>query len=305
MNDQMYASLKRMQQMREENCVQTTEAFIRSLLPKRPRNAHKGDFGRVLILAGSVGYTGAPALAANAALRTGAGLIFVGVPAPVYSIVAMKLDEPMVFPLPAEDGCLSTDAIPEILRRVDSADAVLIGPGLGRGEAILPIVRAVLQQAICPVILDADGINCLQGHINVLEEATCPVILTPHDGEFARLGYDASGSARFSATASLARETGATVLRKGHRTLVIGADQAFLNTTGNPGMATGGSGDVLSGMLLALLGQGIAPTEAAAAAAWLHGAVGDDCARTIGEYGMTPGDMIAGIPALLKGLTEE
>lgn len=297
MNETMRAALKNQQLLREANCVITSEEFVKSLLPIRPRNAHKGDFGRVLILAGSVGYTGAPALAANAALRTGAGLIFVGVPEPVYPIVAMKLDEPMVFPLPS-DGCgLSMKAIPLILERAAAMDAILIGPGLGRGAAIRAIVEALLSGVSCPVILDADGINALEGHIDVLDKACCPVILTPHDGEFRRLG--GNPDERFASALRLSREHGLTVLLKGHRTLVIGAKKAFLNTTGNPGMATGGSGDVLAGMLLALLGQGIDPTDAAAAAAWLHGAAGDDCASMLGEYGMTPTDLIARIPHLL------
>ncbi len=304
MNEKMHAALVRMQQMKEENCTITSEDFVRSLLPERPRNAHKGDFGRVLILAGSVGYTGAPALAANAALRMGAGLIFVGVPEPVYPIVAVKLDEPMVFPLPAKDGGLSAAAIPGILDRAARCDAVLIGPGLGRGADILPIVTALLQAEGCPLILDADGINCLEGHIDILKQARRPVVLTPHDGEFARLAGTAKAAEdRFLATRDLAAECSVTVLRKGHRTLVLGEGKAFLNTTGNPGMATGGSGDVLAGMLLALLGYGIDPTDAAAAAAWLHGAAGDDCAEALGEYGMTPGDLIAALPNLLKHLT--
>ncbi len=300
MNETMRAALLRMQQMREENCVITTQDFVDSLLPVRPRTAHKGNFGRVLIVAGSVGFTGAPALAANAALRTGAGLIFVQVPEPVYPIVAGKLDEPMVFPLPAKDGGLSKDAIPAILERLQSCDAALLGPGLGRGADILEIVQAVLAHAACPVILDADGINALEGHIDVLGQAGCPVILTPHDGEFRRLGCDPSPERRFASASELAQRYGLTVLLKGHRTLIVGNGKAYLNTTGNPGMATGGSGDVLAGMLLALLGQGVQPTDAAAAAAWLHGAAGDHCAQTIGEYGMTPTDMIAAIPTLLK-----
>lgn len=302
MNDTKRTATDGIGQLCEEDCVITTEEFVRSLLPVRPRDAHKGDFGRVLILAGSVGYTGAPALAANAALRTGAGLIFVGVPEPVWPIVATKLDEPMVFPLPAEDGCLSEAAIPEVLRRVSQCDAVLLGPGLGRGAAVLPIVRAVLEHAACPVVLDADGINALEGHIDVLKAAHCPVILTPHDGEFARLGGDASKENRFASARDLASAYGVTVLLKGHRTIVIGEGRAFCNTTGNPGMATGGSGDVLAGVLLALLGQGIAPVDAAAVGAWIHGTAGDDCARAVGEYGMTPSDMILRIPAVIQQL---
>ncbi|MBQ1411456.1 MAG: NAD(P)H-hydrate dehydratase [Oscillospiraceae bacterium] len=301
MNDRMNSALRRMQALHRDGCVITTEAMVRRLLPKRHPNAHKGDFGRVLIVAGAVGYTGAPVLAANAALRSGAGLIFTGVPEAVYPIVAQKLDEPMVFPLVCDDaGRLDTRAIPELLRRLGQCDACLVGPGLGRSPAILDIVKAVLTHAACPVILDADGINCLEGHIDTLGQASCPVILTPHDGEFQRLGGDASPAQRYESAKALARAWGVTVLLKGHRTLIVSPEKSYLNTTGNPGMATGGSGDVLAGILLALLGQGAAPTEAAAAAAWIHGAVGDYCAETWGERGMTPTDMIANLHVVLQ-----
>ena len=301
MNEKLHAGLKRMRQLRADGCVITSEAFVDGLLPRRERNAHKGNFGRVLIAAGSVGYTGAPVLAANAALRSGAGLIFVGVPEAVYPIVAQKLDEPMVFPLACDGaGKLNTRAIPELVQRLENCDACLVGPGLGRSPAILDLVGAVLTHAVCPVILDADGINCLEGNIDVLGQAKCPVLLTPHDGEFRRLGGDPAPERRYESAKALARRWGVTLLLKGHRTLTVSRDRVYLNPTGNPGMATGGSGDVLAGILLALLGQGLAPAEAAAAAAWLHGAVGDCCAEAWGEYGMTPSDIIANLPYFLK-----
>ncbi len=301
MNEKLNAALRRVSQLRRDGCVITSEAFVDRLLPRRDRNAHKGDFGRVLIVAGSVGYTGAPVLAANAALRAGAGLIFVGVPEAVYPIVAQKLDEPMVFPLACDgEGRLNTRAIPELVKRLEGCDACLVGPGLGRSPAILDTAAAVLTHAACPVILDADGINCLEGNIDVLGQAKGPVILTPHDGEFRRLGGDPAPARRYESAKELAKTWGVTVLLKGHRSLTVGADRVYLNPTGNPGMATGGSGDVLAGILLALLGQGLAPAEAAAAAAWLHGAVGDYCAELWGEYGMTPSDMIANLPIFLK-----
>lgn len=301
MNEKLRAGLKRMSALHADGCVITSEEMVDALLPRRDRNAHKGDFGRVLIVAGSVGYTGAPVLAANAALRTGAGLIFTGVPEAVYPIVAQKLDEPMVFPLACDgEGRLNTRAVPELLKRLEGCDACLAGPGLGRSPAILDVVAALLSHAACPVILDADGINCLEGNIDVLGQASCPVILTPHDGEFRRLGGDPAPERRYGSARELARRWGVTVLLKGHRSLTVGPEELYLNPTGNPGMATGGSGDVLAGMLLALLGQGLPPAKAAAAAAWLHGAVGDYCAEAWGEYGMTPTDMIANLPYFLK-----
>lgn len=268
-------------------------------LPRRPRNAHKGDFGRLLLLCGAVGYTGAPALAARAAARSGAGLVFSYVPQEVYPIVAAKLTEPMVFPVPSADGKFSEAAIEPILQRLQTVDACLIGCGMGKNEATYRLTAAVLAQARCPVVVDADGINVLQGHIDVLRGAACPVILTPHEGEFARLGGDLSVG-RLNAVRRLHEETGATVLLKGHRTLICGDGGCFVNRTGNPGMATGGSGDVLAGILTALLGQGLPPTKAAAAAAWLHGRAGDLCAARAGEYGLLPSDMIEELPRLLK-----
>ena len=278
---------------------------IRQLLPVRPRFSHKGDFGRVLLVCGSVGFTGAAALAARAALRTGAGLITVATPRQVWPIVAAKLDEPMVMPM-AEDkaGRLSLQAVPALVQLLAKADACLIGPGLGRSGELDALVAALVGEARCPVVLDADGINAMAGHIDRLREAACPLILTPHDGEFLRLSPSAAlPPADFDTRADrammLARRLGAVVLLKGYRTAITDGKRLYRNETGNPGMATGGSGDVLAGMLVSLLGQGLAPLEAAAAAAWLHGAAGDRCAAERGEYGMTPSDLIDAASRLL------
>lgn len=278
---------------------------IRQLLPVRPRFSHKGDFGRVLLVCGSVGFTGAAALAARAALRTGAGLITVATPRQVWPIVAAKLDEPMVMPM-AEDkaGRLSLQAAPALAQLLAKADACLIGPGLGRSEELDALVATLVGEARCPVVLDADGINAMAGHIDRLREAACPLILTPHDGEFLRLSPSAAlPPADFDTRADrammLARQLGAVVLLKGYRTAITDGKRLYRNETGNPGMATGGSGDVLAGMLVSLLGQGLAPLEAAAAAAWLHGAAGDRCAAERGEYGMTPSDLIDAASRLL------
>ena len=278
---------------------------IRQLLLVRPRFSHKGDFGRVLLVCGSVGFTGAAALAARAALRTGAGLITVATPRQVWPIVAAKLDEPMVMPM-AEDkaGRLSLQAAPALVQLLAKADACLIGPGLGRSEELDALVAALVGEARCPVVLDADGINAMAGHIDRLREAACPLILTPHDGEFLRLSPGAAlPPADFDTRADrammLARRLGAVVLLKGYRTAITDGTRLYRNETGNPGMATGGSGDVLAGMLVSLLGQGLAPLEAAAAAAWLHGAAGDRCAAERGEYGMTPSDLIDAASRLL------
>lgn len=276
----------------------TSAALPRKWCPERKQNTHKGDYGRILILAGAEGYTGAPALAAKAALRTGAGLIFLGVPRAVYPIVASKLDAPVVFPLADREGKLSLDALPEILKLLETADACLLGPGLGRSEELDELAAAIVQQCRCPLVLDADGINAMAAHKDILRGAACPLILTPHEGEFRRL-TDAAEPDRIAGAETLARQLQAVVLRKGHETVITNGRKTFVNRTGNAGMATGGSGDVLAGILTALLGQGVPPLEAAATAAWLHGTAGDLAARRLGQYAMGPNDLIDHLPRLL------
>ena len=273
--------------------------LVLSLLPDRNPWGHKGNFGKLLLLCGSRGYTGAAFFAAMGALRAGAGLVFLGVPESIYGIEAVKLNEPVIFPLPDAGGRLGADAVPEILTRLPQMDAVLVGPGLGQSEGTLAVVRAVLEKAECPVVVDADGINVLSAHRDLLRGRKSPTILTPHDGEFARLG-GVIGEDRMAAAAALAEELGCVVLLKGHETCITDGTDGYLNPTGNPGMAVGGSGDVLAGVITALLGAGLPPLEAAACGAWLHGAAGDRCAAELGQYGMLPTDMLSALPRLMK-----
>ena len=272
---------------------------VLKILPDRAIDAHKGDFGKILLLCGSKGYTGAAYLAAMGALRGGAGLVFLGVPESIYEIEAIKLNEAIVFPLPDAEGKLSWAAIPEILERLPRMDAVLIGPGLGQSEGTFAAVKAVLENAFCPVVLDADGINAIAAHKDILRGRTNPTILTPHAGEFARLG-GVIGENRVAAAEKMAKNLGCILLLKGHNTVITDGENTYINPTGNPGMAVGGSGDVLSGIITAFLGQGVAPLEAAACGAWVHGAAGDLCAAEIGQYGLLPGDMVNVLPRLLK-----
>ena len=272
---------------------------VLSILPDRDPWGHKGTFGKVLLLCGSRGFTGAAYLAAMGALRTGAGLVFLGVPESIYAIEAVKLNEPVVFPLPDHDGKLSEEAAPAILERLPRMDTVLIGCGLGQSEGTFAVVKAVLQNAECPVVLDADGINVLSAHRDILRGRKQPTILTPHDGEFAGIGGVLTPN-RMESAAALAKDINSTVLLKGHRTCITDGRTGYVNTTGNPGMAVGGSGDVLAGMIVSLLGQGLAPLEAAACGAWLHGAAGDLCAKELGQYAMLPTDMLKHLPRLLK-----
>ena len=273
------------------------ENQVAALLPDRSMEAHKGDFGRVLLLCGSRGYTGAAALAAMGALRCGAGLVYLGVPESIYTIEATKLTEPIVFPLPDRDGMLSEDAIPEIRALLPRMDAVLIGCGLGVSEGTLAVLKMVLTEFFGPVIVDADGINLLAEHKDILRGRTGSTILTPHAGEFARLGY---GGDRMLSAKQAAEELTSILLLKGHQTVITDGNHTYLNLTGNPGMATGGSGDVLAGMITAFVGQGIAALEATAMAAWLHGRAGDICAEELGQYAMLPSDMLEVLPRLMK-----
>ena len=272
---------------------------VMNILPDRDLWAYKGSFGKLLLLCGSRGYTGAAALAAMGALRSGAGLVYLGVPESIYAIEAVKLTEPVVFPLPDEDGRLSVKAVTEIMELLPKMDAVLIGPGLGQSMGTLSVLKTVLREFNGPVVVDADGINLLARHKHLMRGRTAPTVLTPHDGEFIRLAGQLSAD-RLSSAAELAREVGAIVVLKGHETLITDGESAYRNHTGNPGMAVGGSGDVLAGIIAGLLGQGIGPMEASAAAVWLHGAAGDVCAREMGQYGMLPSDMLEVLPRLMK-----
>lgn len=279
--------------------MELTHQEVLSILPDRKETAHKGDFGRILLLCGSRGYTGAAALAAMGALRCGAGLVHLGVPESIYAIEAVKLTEPIVFPLPEENGKLCNAAITCIEKLLSQMDAVLIGPGLGQSDGTLAVTRAVLERFSGPVVVDADGINVLAQHMDIVRERHCPTILTPHPGEFARIGGEYSPDRR-TAAMGFAREHGCILVLKGHRSVITDGDRCYVNPTGNPGMAVGGSGDVLAGMIVSLIGQGIDPLLAAACGAWLHGAAGDLCADQMGQYGMLPSDMVQVLPRLLK-----
>ena len=279
--------------------MQLTHEDVLNILPDRKADSHKGDYGKILLLCGSVGYTGAAALAAMGALRSGAGLVYLGVPESIYAIEAAKLTEAIVFPLPDEDGKLSFQAIPRIRKYIQTVDAVLIGCGLGISTGTMAVLDSVLREFKGPVVVDADGITMLASCTEILRERQYPTILTPHEGEFRRLSI-AESEERLTGAMIAAKELGCIVLRKGHETVVTDGKEFYINPTGNPGMAVGGSGDVLSGIIVSFLGQKIPPLEAAACAAWLHGAAGDRCAQNLGQYAMLPTDILRELPYLLK-----
>ncbi len=272
---------------------------VLELLPDRDVFAHKGNFGRLLLLCGSVGYTGAASLAAMGALRGGTGLVYLGVPESIYTIEAIKLTEPIVFPLPERNGLFSSEGLEQILQRLAGMDGLLMGPGIGRSEDVVDVVCTVLNSFKGPVVLDADGINIIAEHKDILRGRVGTTILTPHEGEFVRLTGKAIGD-RVEAAQELAQQFGVIVVLKGHKTVITDGNTVYLNPTGNPGMAVGGSGDVLAGLVAALMVQGIPPLQSAACGVWLHGAAGDICAREKGMYGMLPTDMLDVLPRLMK-----
>ena len=278
-----------------------TGAFVRRSLPRRDPEGHKGTFGKVLCVCGSVGYTGAPIFAGRGAVRTGSGLVFLAVPESVWPVAAVKSDEAMPFPMPEAEGRLSLLAEESIRRRAESCDAVLIGCGLGRGWQTDALVRNLLTIEK-PMVLDADGLNALSGREELLQKRAAPTILTPHEGEFLRLGGGLSAG-REAAAAAFSEKYGVYLVLKGHRTVVAAPDgRLAVNGTGNSGMAKGGSGDVLAGMILSLLGQGCGAFEACCAGVWLHGRAGDLAAADKGERGMTPTDLLEQIPYAMKDL---
>lgn len=281
------------------NIQQLNHQDVLSILPDRRSDAHKGDFGKLLLLCGSRGYTGAAALAAMGALRTGAGLVYLAVPESIYTIEAIKLTEPIVSPLSDHNGSYATEASEQILSMLQGKDAVLIGPGIGRSEGAEKAVCTVLENFEGAVILDADGITLAAAHKNILRGRTNPTIITPHAGEFTRIGGVLTGD-KTELAATLAQDLGVIVLLKGEGTIITDGCTCYRNPNGNPGMATGGSGDVLAGMIAALVGQGVSALEAAACGAWLHGAAGDICAKELGQYAMLPSDLLNVLPRLLK-----
>lgn len=274
-----------------------TQEDIYRLLPERAPETHKGNYGKILLICGSRGFTGAAAMAAMGALRCGAGLVYLGVPESIYAIEAVKLNEAIVFPLPDKNGQLSEEAIGELLRRAETVDVVALGCGLGTGEGCRKVVEAILRETKCPVVLDADGINLICSHKMILRDRQAPTILTPHPGEYKRMGFSDISP---EGVRNAAKELQCIVLRKAHRTVITDGQVVYENLTGNPGMAVGGSGDVLTGVIAALLGQRLTPLEAAACGAWLHGRAGDLCAREMGQYGMLPTDYVNVLPRLLK-----
>ena len=287
--------------------AQTVETeFAKDALPRRKTDGHKGNFGKLLIVGGAVGYTGAPYLTAAAAVRSGTGLVFLGVPQAIWAVEAAKCVSSMPFPLADRDGLLSREALPAIREKLSGCDVLALGPGLGKNGETEQLVCDLLEKTQQPVVLDADGINVLAGHIDILDRRRGRItVLTPHDVEFARMGGDLSHGDRVRAAREFAVEHGCILVLKGHRTITASPEgNVLVNTTGNSGLAKGGSGDVLTGIIASLLAQGTAPVQAAALGVWLHGRSGDLAAERLTEFGMTPEDVVKLLPEAFLELTE-
>ena len=278
---------------------------LKPLFPRRRRATHKGHYGHVLLLGGARGYSGAIAMAARAALRSGTGLVTVAVPESIAGIVAgASLESMVVGTRETPAGALSRHAWADWKPRMGDFDAVLIGPGLTRGEDSCALVKELLAECKVPMVLDADAISVLQGQASLLAQASAPVVLTPHPGELATLmTRDTAGIQvdRCAAAASAAKATKAVIVLKGAGTVVVAPDGVpHINLTGNPGMATGGSGDVLAGLLTGFLGQKLGPFDAARSAVYLHGRAGDMVAWRKSQAGLVAGDVIDELPYVFR-----
>lgn len=272
----------------------------------KPRNSqsHKGDYGRIFIVAGSRGLTGAAYLSAMAAVRAGAGLVTLGVPEAVYPIVARRAAEVMVRPFPStRQGTLAFSARRAILNFAASQNVLALGPGLSRNPDTQKLIRSLLQTGL-PTILDADGLNAFRGHTAGLLKHAQPLILTPHPEEFKRVFQGrllATELGRKQRAVETAKKFCTIMILKGHHTVVADArGRVYINLTGNPGMATGGTGDVLTGILAALIGQGFEPWDAARFGVYLHGLAGDLAARKLGEVSLAAGDLLEFLPAAIR-----
>lgn len=283
-----------------------TREYASSLLPQRPPDSHKGSFGHVLVAGGSRGMSGAAFLAAQGALRTGAGLVTAAVPAGIGPVMEMKTTEAMTLELPETlAGGLGPDAARLIHDFSARASVLLLGPGLGRQEDTLETAREIIRTMDRPLVLDADALYALAGHTGILAETDALAVLTPHPGEMARLtGLSARQiqSDRIGAARKAAAEWGSIVVLKGSRTVIAFPDgETYINTTGNSGMATGGMGDVLAGMIAALIAQGASSQDAAVLGTYLHGLAGDLVA--VGRpAGMTALDLAEELPAAIRSL---
>ncbi len=285
-----------------------TAAIVREIKKKfkpRSRNAHKGDFGRIFVLAGSEGLTGAAHLASLAALRAGAGLVTLGVPEKIYPVLARRAAEVMVRPFPStKQGALSARSLKPILQFLENQDVLALGPGLSQNPETQKVIREILVRSKLPMVIDADGLNALKGYLSHLKKCSGRTILTPHPGEFVRLfggTLSQQEKNRKNRAAEIASRFGVVLVLKGHRTIVANPDgKIYINATGNSGMATGGTGDMLTGMIAALIGQKFSLWDAARFGVYFHGLAGDLAARKKGQVSLIAGDILDFLPTAFR-----
>ncbi len=287
------------------------ESLVTEIPRLRPRaiDGNKGSYGKVLVVAGSRGMAGAAILAGSAALRAGAGLVQVAVPDAIADVVASAQPCYMTAALPCDAmGRLTREAIPEVDRLAKSADVVVIGPGLGQNEDIADLLMSLIDSLGCPLLLDADALNAVAAHPALLDRLAGlhgDIIMTPHPGEFGRLtGLDAKTvqSQRRELAMAYARKHGVVLLLKGAGTVVTDGRRVYVNTTGNPGMATGGTGDVLSGILGALIAQGLGLFDAAVLGVHVHGLAGDIARDQVGEVSLIASDLLNQLPEAFRSI---
>ncbi|HZJ78691.1 MAG TPA: NAD(P)H-hydrate dehydratase [Clostridia bacterium] len=282
------------------------ETEIKQKFIERDPLSHKGSYGHLLNICGSVNYQGAAVLAAKGAVNSGAGLVTAAFPDKAYPAIAAKLTEPILMPLKTNnEGMINVLALPELRKAMKKVTALLIGCGLGLSQDTREIVKNVLQYADCPIILDADGINAVSKNIDILKAAGVPMILTPHPGEMSALTgltVDNIQNDRVKTAKLFANRSGAVIVLKGANTVVAAPDSDFVyvNTTGNPGMACGGSGDLLAGIIASFTAQGMPVFDAAVSAVYIHGAVGDYVANEYSQRGLTPSLCCELLPLLLS-----
>ena len=285
-----------------------TSELVASKLPKRKPDGHKGDFGYLLIIAGSTGLTGAAELAANSSMRSGCGMVRVACPSTTQPVLAKKLTEIMTHPLPdvAKKGALALRSLGEIRQLALDYDALALGPGLGRNHETIELVQRFVADNEKPIVVDADGLYALGSNTDVLKKSKAPMVLTPHAGEFKRLsGIDAPTDIfeRFKFAHTFSKEYGVTLLLKGSPTIIATPDgNCYLNPTGNSGMAKGGSGDVLTGIIASFMAQGMSVEDAAICGAYIHGLAGDFAADALTQRAMKAGDIIEYLPRAFQSL---
>ncbi|MCJ7773070.1 MAG: NAD(P)H-hydrate dehydratase, partial [Desulfobacterales bacterium] len=281
--------------------ILTTDMVKKYFQPRSP-DAHKGTTGHLLVISGSPGKTGAAALTVKSAMRSGAGLVTLGIPASLNPILEAQTTEAMTYLLPEDKtGSLSVSSFKSIKNLINGKKCMAIGPGLGNTDGITKLISKIIHECEIPLVIDADGLNCIEGNVNLLKNKKCPIILTPHPGEMAKLtgaSIKSIQNDRITSARVFAQKFNVHVVLKGARTVIAHPNgEIFINPTGNPGMASGGMGDVLTGIIGGFVTQGYAPEAATHMGVYLHGASADTLSREYGPVGFLATDIIDALPA--------